>query len=485
MERGRVVPHAQAGGIATRRATALGLAVAVAVGVACQPDEPRPLRPEVPVASATSTKTRVIGLVASMTGENSWRGDEAYEGASAAIQVLNRSLEDNEPRFELVTRDDGGDPEQARALIEEFAGSVQTVGLLFAGPPQVLPQAENTLAAARIPALLTAGDLYSAQLLTPHVFQVSPPYLWQARSIARYLLLDRGYRRIGLVSEDAISGEAARRSLTTALSELGGRLATSSLFPTEQGGIQPALRPMERRRVQAVVVQGPPATFEQVLDHQRNTGARYASTRAAARRRARWAPQIVGFDAAISPDIDRSLLTPGTVASDSYARGAYYLPIPSFVRFRDRFAAWWDSPPLGNERRAYEAVQMIGWAARRIPTGRNTDVATVLEKLRDERLGGLPVTFGPDDHTSVDQTSVGLWVIPRLGIDVREAGSARAGLLPWVPLHRGFSIDGERTSIFPEDWKWMFRNAPPKNGPAPKIPTARFGVTTGRRDPVH
>jgi hypothetical protein len=369
---------------------------------------------------------------------------------------------------------------------------VQTVGVIYAGPPEVLPQVEETLAAARIPALLTAGDLYSAQLLSPHVFQVSPPYLWQARTIARYVLNDRRYRRIGLISEDSVSGEAARRSLTTALGELGGRVAASSVFPSGSDDIRAALRPMARSDIQAVVVQGPPDTFENVLAHQRNSGDEYETTRLARApgRRPRaggrvWAPQIIGFDSAISPHVDGDLLTPGVVASDSYARGAYYLPIPSFERFRERFTGWWDAPPLGNERRAFEAVQMIGWAARRVPTGKNTDIAGVLEKLRGERFGGLPVTFGPDDHTSVDQTTIGLWVVPRSGIPVRERDSARASLLPWVLLHRGFSIDGDRTSIFPEDWKWMFRNAPPKNGPAPKIPKAKFGVTTGKRDPVH
>jgi hypothetical protein len=365
---------------------------------------------------------------------------------------------------------------------------------VYAGPAEVLPQVEETLAAARIPALLTAGDLYSAQLLSRHVFQVSPPYLWQARTIARYLLLDRRYRRIGLISEDSVSGEAARRSLTTALSELGGRLTASSVFEAGQGDIRQAIRPLERRGVHAIVIQGPPETFERVLDHQRNVGHAYRTTRQArgdlppGRPGAdgdTYAPHVVGFDSAISPQVEEELLSPGTVASDSYARGAYYLPIPSFERFRERFTGWWDSPPLGNERRAFEAVQMIGWAARRVPTGKNTDIAGVLEKLRGERFGGLPVTFGPDDHTSVDQTAVGLWVIPRPGIPVRERDSERASLLPWVPLQRGFSIDGDRTSIFPEDWKWMFRNAPPKKAPAPKIPTAKFGVTTRRSDPVH
>ena len=172
----------------------------------------------------------------------------------------------------------------------------------------------------------------------------------------------------------------------------------------------------------------------------------------------------------------------GTVASDTYARGAHYLPIPSFRRFVTAFRGWWDSAPLGWERRAYEATRMIGWAARQGEEGE--DLARVLEGMRGERLGGLDVTFGPDDHTSVDQTTVGLWVVPRRGARAAEVGRVPAAP-PWVPLARGFSIDGQRTDVLPEDWRHLFTGSPPKNGPAPRISRSKFGVATPRRDPVH
>jgi hypothetical protein len=172
----------------------------------------------------------------------------------------------------------------------------------------------------------------------------------------------------------------------------------------------------------------------------------------------------------------------GSVASDTYARGAHYLPIPSFKRFLAAFRGWWDSAPLGWERRAYEAVRMIGWAARQAREGE--DLALVLEGMRGERLGGLDVTFGPDDHTSVDQTTVGLWVVPRRGARAAEVGRVPAAL-PWVPLARGFSIDGRTTDVLPEDWRPLFSGSPPPDGPAPRNSRSTFGVATPRRDPVH
>lgn len=425
-----------------------------------------------------------------MSGDDAWRGEDAFEGADLAIHILNRSLKEREPAFELVTLDDRGDAQIATDLVRRLAGSDRTVGIVYAGPDEGLPAAEDALAIAGIPALLVYGDLYSARLLSPHVFQIGPPYLWQARTIARYLLLDRGYKRVGILSNDSLSGETARRSLTTAFTELGPSLAAAGLFPDEPDRIGGLLRSLRKKRTEAIVLEADAVQVEATLTALEDMGAAYRSTRSAKAGRRRgggraWRPHVVTLDLGMSPAIEQGLLSPGIVAADTYARGAHYLPIPSFERYRSQFVDWWDDlEPLGWERRSFEAVSMIGWAARRAPTGSDTDVAGVLEKLRGERFGGLDVTFGPDDHTSVDQTTIGLWVVPRSGVPVRERSDLPASL-PWVPLSRGFSIDLERTDVLPEDWKWLFRNAPPKKAPAPKISRALYGVATKRKDPVH
>jgi hypothetical protein len=150
--------------------------------------------------------------------------------------------------------------------------------------------------------------------------------------------------------------------------------------------------------------------------------------------------------------------------------------------FRNAFKDWWDEDPLGWQRRAYEATLMIGWAARRSEPG--TDIAVTLEKLTGERMGGLDITFGPDDHTSVIQTTVGLWVVPRAGLNVPERDSL-PDELPWVFLSRGFSTSGERTDVLPQDWNALFEGSYRANGPAPRVTSSAFGVATSRRDPVH
>ena len=419
-----------------------------------------------------------------MSGPQQWRGQDAFEGADVAVQSLNRSLREGQRRFELVTIDDGGDPTTARAAVEQLAANGQTVGIVYAGPEVILPELEQFLASTKVPVLFTFGDLYSAQLLTPHIFQMSPAFLWEARVLARYLVADRRYRRIVALTGDSVSGRTARRALQVALGERSRSVLASEILTNGGNRLDRALDAFERRRAQAIVVEGDPNQIEGLLRALDERGSTYESTRTARRAGRAWAPQIVGFDPMISPNIDPDLLSPGLVAADTYARGAHYLPIPSFVEYRDAFADWWgEAPrPVGWELRAFESVQLLGWAAGQYRSNRDVDHAAVLQEVQSRRFGGLDITFGPDDHTAADQAAVGLWVIP-----ARRVPEARAlpASLPWVPLGRGFSIDGERTNVLNRDWRYMFRNPPPRNAPAPRFQRQRFGVTTGRSDPIH
>lgn len=439
-----------------------------------------------PVATPSSSDTRIIGLVGTLSGPDAWRGEDAFEGADLAVSELNQEVPDGRPLFELVTHDDGGDGAAATGHVRELASLDRTVGIVYAGPPDALPAAEAALTRAGIPAILCYGDLYSARLLRPHIFQASPPYLWQSRAMARYLLDDRGYEKVGVLAERSFAGDTAVSSLGEAFREQGDRVVVRRYG--DPGSVPRALGRLGRARVEAVIVQGDGGLLQGVLEIQAQSDRDYVSTPKARiasapprvrRQRVRrrwWRPQIVGFDEALAPL--GGIEFPGTAASDTYARGAHHLPIPALESFRSAFRQWWDGDePLGWELRSYDAVHMIGWASRNSRPG--ADLARGLEQLRRTRFGGLAITLGPDDHTSVEQATVGLWVVPR------ERFETRSETFSWLPLARGFSIDGERTAVANEDWRYLFRNPPPPDGPPPRVTRMRFSVNSPVSDPIH
>lgn len=447
-----------------------------------------------PLPTPTGENSRVIGLVGTMSGPDAWRGEDALEGADMAVGLLNRALKPQEEEFELITLDDRGKTARAVRLVRQFSSLEQAVGLVYAGPTEGLPPAERDLARAGIPALVLYGDLYGARKLSSHVFQVCPSYVWGARRLVSYFLRDRDYEKVGVVAEDSFNGRAAVRSIRDALDLYNGKTARVATYEPGAEDFDEQLDKLEEARSEAVVVQGKPAAFHGIVSALDQRGSAYKTTDSARTaslpqkvvRRLRkqdrerpWRPQVGGFDFAISSsDV---ALPAGTVAAETYGRGAHYLPIPELERFRYQFNSWWDQEPLAWEQRAYSAVRALGWATRE---SEGEDVAVALEKLRNRRFGSLDITLGPDDHTFVGSTTVGLWVVPRRGLGIPGFDDLPDSM-PWVLLSRGFSIDGETTDILPEDWEYLFRNPPPRDGPAPKIGTLRYGVATPQRDPVH
>lgn len=445
-----------------------------------------------PFASPTSSNSLVVGLVGTMSGPDSWRGEDAYEGADFGVHVLNRNRARGTRPFELVALDDEGRAARATELVRQLASLGSTVGIVYAGPPQGLPPAEGALARAGLPAVACYGDLRDAALRRGHLFQASPGFSAEAHRLVSYLAGDRGYGTLGALVQASPTGAAARRALRSAMGRSRARLALVARYGVRDRSLQPQLRRLRARHVEAVVLQGSPPAAARVLEALAAMGARYTTTPAARRggRRAPpppgtpdgWRPQVAGFDDVLGPTLKDA--PAGTVAADSYARGASYLPVPSLSRFRAGFRDWWDSLPNGWEQRSFEAARMIGWAAGR--AGQEDDLASVLEGLSGRRFGGLPVSLSRSDHSAVDPATVGIWVVPRQGIRVTERGRpALFSSWPWVPLARGFGRDGLVTRILPADRPFLFEGPQGAGGPAPPISRMIFGVTTSRADLVH
>ncbi|HEU4488734.1 MAG TPA: ABC transporter substrate-binding protein, partial [Actinomycetota bacterium] len=190
-------------------------AVALAVP-ACEPSTPV-ATPNRPRESPRSADTRIIGLVGTLSGPGSWRGEDAFEGADVGVNVLNRNLPRGQERFELVTLDDEGRPGRAAQLIQRFAASERSVGIVYAGPSGGLKGAEPVLADAGIPLLSSFSDMAPSRALTDHVFQLATPLSWEARRIAAYLLRDRRYLTIGALVDATPEGRAAASALRQAL----------------------------------------------------------------------------------------------------------------------------------------------------------------------------------------------------------------------------------------------------------------------------
>jgi hypothetical protein len=467
---------------------------AVLLLVSCDASAPEEAAPRTPRSSPTGRGTRVIGLVGTLSGPDSWRGEDLFEGADVAVNSLNRLLEPEDRRFELVTLDDRGSGSRAVRLVERLAGDPRTVGIAYGGPVAGLGTTERALAAAGIPAIACFGDLSRGGIPAPHLFQAAAPLSWEAGRIVRYLARDRRYVTVGALIERGPDGGAAVAALRTAAQRGGAaiRLHTAR-YGRAGGGLERALVRLRRRNAEAIVVHGRPPIFGEALEALRRRGAAYTTT-AAARiasapntrppgPRRPWRPQVVGFAEAIAPGT-ADAAPAGTAAADSLARGSHYLPVTPLRDFKEAYVDWWAAPPLRWERGSYEAVRLLGWAAITGETTEKGDLAETLEGLDGRRFGGFDVHFGPTDHVAAERSTIGLWVVPRPGAHAAERGELPESL-PWVPSARTFAHAGGRTRLPAEVWDELFAGNVGPSGPPPKFAQMQFGVTTTRGDPVH
>ena len=467
------------------------LVVVAALLASCNLANPADRFPlEDPTEASVPLDSLVVGLVGTLSGPDSWRGEDAFEGADLGVHMLNRSRRDALRQFELRPLDDGGDPARARDLVVELAALESTVGIIYAGPHDGLPGLGDGLAEAGVPLVLCCGDPPPDD--HSHVFQVAPPLRWQAAALASYLLRDRGYARVGVLAEGSGAGDAAVAAVGT---ELAGAARPHVVvrYRAGQDDLRVELTALRRRRVEAIVVQGSPAAASAVFAALRRMGAAYRTTnaaridsapprrRAVRRRSGWWHPQVAGLDAVVSPRTRAPRR--GSVAADSFVRGAHLLPVPDLEGFRTSFWDWWGARPLGWERRSYEAALVLGWAERN--AGGERDLAAVLETMTGRRLTGHPVTFGPRDHVALDKRDIGLWVVPRPGLRAGERlVQARLTEFPWVPLARTFARDGGGTRIGRALWPALFGRRASADR-APPYGDMIWSVKTPPADPIH
>ncbi|MGH2706375.1 MAG: ABC transporter substrate-binding protein [Actinomycetota bacterium] len=337
-------------------------------------------------------------------------------------------------------------------LLARLAADPASIGVLTIGGGAAIAQAADVLEAEALPVVELTDDLYGAGALGPTVFQTAIPHSWQAWRLARYFGPgDRRYRRVGLAREAGREGDVAAGALSAAARERGVEFVDAT-GPAEQG-----LAALEGERVDAVVVEGPPAFRAAVT-------ALLASRPYAGRAGIHdgWRPQLAGF----APVLDEIPTREGTVAVSDYAGLGAGQRLPGVRAFRDAYRARWGEAPPGSAVAGYDAVRAVAEAVRRAGPERR-DIITGLETFDRVRFGRLPISLGPDDHLFSERDVLGLW--------------GKEGDSGWLPVMRTFTSDLERTDILEDDWPSFFEGTVP-GGEAPFFRAATYGITSDAGD---
>jgi branched-chain amino acid transport system substrate-binding protein len=418
------------------------------------PDSPAP----------TSQEGVVLRVVGSLTGPDAETDAPYLDGIRLAEVVVNRRGGVDGTPIELRTSDDRSDPAATEDLLREAVADRAAVAVLVVGAGRALVAARPEIEGSRIPVILLRGDLYSGQDLFRLAFQTSLPYRWQAAVMARYLVKDRRYDRVVQVTERGPGAELARDAFQAAMAEEGSAPALRlPIFPASD------VAALARRSdgADAVVYFG---------------GPRGGRRLARAVSRLADPPQFAASSDALQAGFaEPAQVAPGTVAPYPYTWAGWAEPIRRVATFRALCRRELGHPPLGFEQEGYDAVRLVAEALERTEGQGGDRLVRALESSEEPVFSSLPIGLGPDDHLLLTDRQLGLFAVARPTEDAEPWAPSWA---PWRPVMRTFTGNGERTTVIDRD-KDVFFPGWHAREPAPDFWTARYGIVTRRRDPLH
>jgi branched-chain amino acid transport system substrate-binding protein len=220
------------------------------------------------------TADRILfGQAAAMTGPSSALGLKMRQGILAAFAEVNAKGGVQGRKLELISRDDGYDPDrsalQTFKLIDEdkvFAliGAVGTPTSLVTVP---IAKAQNV---PMIGPFTGAGFLREPDL--NNVVNIRASYAAEAEAWVKHLTEDRHIKRIAIFYQDDSYGRDGLAGVKLALEKRGMALTAEATYERSTKAVASAMRALKRAEPEAVVMVGTYAPCAEFIKLARQSG---------------------------------------------------------------------------------------------------------------------------------------------------------------------------------------------------------------------
>jgi branched-chain amino acid transport system substrate-binding protein len=214
----------------------------------------------------------VIGAILPLTGEAAHWGIPARDGATLAVEDINRGGGIAGQPLALTVRDDHGRPQDAVAAFERIAGEGALPAILGAVASSAtlavapLAQAREIVLispASTSPKVTEAGDF---------VFRLVPSGSLRAQVLADYVWRERGLRRVAALYIDNEGGVGGANAFRAQFSKLGGTLALAESYPPGVAELRAAFERIKAANVEGVIVGSYPPDTVVALKAAREVG---------------------------------------------------------------------------------------------------------------------------------------------------------------------------------------------------------------------
>ncbi|MFF3420501.1 ABC transporter substrate-binding protein [Streptomyces sp. NPDC002698] len=331
-----------------------------------------------------------IAVVDARSGQLSSLGDWEYKGAKLAVDEWNKKGGINGRKIQLKSFDDQGDPTTGTNLARKIAGEHYIA---------MIGTAESAVTIAMAPVLKQAGipNITSGQsdglvaLKSEFLFLNGPTSTTYDTTLAKYLIQDKGYKKIAMITNNGSYGTGEHDAFTKAAKDLGVTPVTDQVVTTDQKEFSAALTKIRAKKPQVVFIGSEEVEAGLIVKQARDLGITVPFAGAAPQGTPVFT-QTAGEEAA-----------EGTIVSSPYLGNDVS---PAAQKFAAAYKAAYGEDAELHGAKAYDGTSILLTALK------NSEVATgkkLADAIRATQYDGLLGQFRYGaDGVGITKTSIGV-----------------------------------------------------------------------------
>jgi len=226
-------------------------ALAFAIGLVCSAGSG--------VAEPGVTSERIIfGQAAALEGPASALGQELRAGIRAAFAEGNRAGGVRGRQLELISRDDGYEPNKSIEVTRKLIDEDKVFALVGPVGTPTSAATQPIAAQAGVPFIGPfTGAEFLRNPLQPNVVNVRASYFQETEAMVERLTKDLGVTRISILFQDDAFGRAGLAGVQKALDARGMKPASEGTFERNTVAVKTALLSIRRGNPEAIIMAGP------------------------------------------------------------------------------------------------------------------------------------------------------------------------------------------------------------------------------------
>ncbi|MDH6214376.1 ABC transporter substrate-binding protein [Streptomyces pseudovenezuelae] len=194
-----------------------------------------------------------IAVVDAQSGQLSSLGDWEYKGAKLAVDEWNKKGGIDGRKIQLKLFDDQGDPTAGTNIARKLA-SEKYVAMLGTAESAVTIAMAPVLQQAKIPNITSGQSDGLVALKSPYLFLNGPTSTTYDSTLAQYLIKDKGYKKIAMITNNGSFGTGEHDAFLKAAKGLGVSPSTDQVVTTDQKDFSAALTKIRSKKPQVVFI---------------------------------------------------------------------------------------------------------------------------------------------------------------------------------------------------------------------------------------